>query len=92
MKDPEGDSRYGNRMKRKGQKPTRRHMIDRLNHIDAQILRRAKDISAHKGAAAPGCECHRYCSSDRWIDAHYADVRSRIVSDFKKYGYGVPSA
>jgi hypothetical protein len=70
--------------------PTRRHLMDKLAHIDKQISSRKKDVDAHK-KKKPDCEgCYMYCSKDRWLDDWHARDRAKIMKEFEKHGYRLP--
>jgi hypothetical protein len=75
--------------RRSDKKPTRRHLLDKLKHTDAQIAKRKQERDAHTALAGPTCTCFSFCS-DRWLDKHYAANRVKIIAEFTKHGYKAP--
>ena len=70
--------------------PTRRHLMDRLAHIDKKIAERKSDVEKHK-KDRPDCKgCMMYCSKDRWIDKWYSGDRAKVMKEFEKHGYKNP--
>ncbi len=76
--------------RRSNKVPTRRHLLQKFEHVQKDIDQREKDRKAHL-EKLPKCKgCMMYCSEDRWWSKWRFKQRENILKEFEKYGYEKP--
>jgi hypothetical protein len=81
---------------RRAKVPTRRHLMDKYQHLKAELDKRTKERDAHLKKAGSDCDCWSFCrdrmgeKGEDWFQKWRRRQMEKLLEEFEKHGYERP--